>query len=309
MNHGREWTAKDSADSDELRATTQRLNAESPSKGEWVPKAAISIPEWQVRGLNEEKVREYAEVYGDLPPIRVQRDTFVLIDGRHRFSAEPSDLVRIIEDDIADADLFVESVRANVGHGLPYTRQERLPLVQELLKRYPRWSDAKVAETAGVAQNTVGGTRRTAQPAENGQVESTREGRDGRVRDVSRSLIRPRATTVHRAAPAEPAPETLQNPWEGETFSAGDWGGPERPVGSEPEEPEGPRDQASNDEEPELNVQRFYYIRDAFELKASALPVVANLRGAAAERFVASLRDGLSELRQWCEHMELEYVE
>lgn len=155
MNKGRSWIAANPQHSDDLWAAAAKWNAERPGNGEWVPKEALVIPEWTPRTIHADTVEEYRAQAGQLPPIVVQRDTFVLIDGRHRLAAEPSDYVRIVELEIDDADLVDEAIRANTIHGLRYTLAERTRNLVTLLTRHPEWSDAVISAYAGVHRSTV----------------------------------------------------------------------------------------------------------------------------------------------------------
>ena len=189
MNKGRAWVAPNPQHSDDAWAMAREMNAQRPGNGEWVPKQAVAVPDWQVRTLHEDKVQEYRDVSDLLPPLRVQQDTFVLIDGRHRLFAEPSDCVRIVEEAIADEDVFLEQIRANAAHGLPYTQEEKRRLIKEILTRYPTWSDARIATTVGCHRQTVLSLRPKPSLVENRHVGTSitpREGKDGRVQNTSR---------------------------------------------------------------------------------------------------------------------------
>jgi len=332
MNKGRSWTAKNPTHSDEVWALAQRMNTERPGHGEWVPKEAIAVPDWQVRGLNAEKVREYSDVSENLPPLSVQRGSFYLVDGRHRYRAEPSDCVRIVELDIADDDLFIESVKANIGHGLPYTRPERQRLTREIIKRYPTWSDSRVAEVAGCSRHTV--TNHRPQVVQLGQPEPFREGKDGKSYPV-----RDRAPSPTPRVPAhsyDPGPEReadgAPDPWE--RFKKPDDPGPEAyqadqepptdpyvdpRTSNEPDAFEGddhtrtmdpetgetvaigattqmdPDDDDEPEAEDEQRWDQFTYLHDGFQLRASWRvygPPASPLLQTAAA-------DGLAGLQRW----------
>ncbi len=324
MNKGRTWTAKNPAHSDELWARAKRMNVERPGNGEWAPKEAIELPDWQARMVKDETVRAYADVSEHLPPIRVQRDTFVLIDGRHRYSAEPSDCIRIIEDDVSDDDLFVESVRANVGHGLPYTREERQRLIREMLKRYPQWSDGKIGEVAGCHRQTVMQLRPKDQVVGFRQPDrGAREGRDGKqypVRDIRRTIAdpsrgpKPAPKSFDPGAEREPLDEweRATSVWEGE----GPFEGDENLHTARAENTPEPRHAesvtpkvtlpADDDEEPYFEL--FHHIEDGFELKASVRAFVPDPQGRMAERYDASVIKGVAGLRAWCDQVEADYA-
>lgn len=75
---------------DALWAECDKLNRESGEsvKGEFVPSASICVdPTILPRMCDPETVMQYALTVRDWPPIIVQRDTFVLLDGKHRLEA------------------------------------------------------------------------------------------------------------------------------------------------------------------------------------------------------------------------------
>jgi hypothetical protein len=161
---GRNWTA--GAHSAELWARAAEFNETSRVDGagwEWVPKEAIDFrPELQPRAdavPDPVTVQAYADVWEQLPPVTVQRGSFVLIDGRHRYAACPSDLIRIVEMDVPDDELFLYAVRANTAHGRAYSLADRKRAVDRLLKAYPDRKDVELAEAVGVHRQTVAGAR------------------------------------------------------------------------------------------------------------------------------------------------------
>lgn len=78
--------------------------------------------------LSDKLIGHYAEVFDALPPVIVQKDTGVLIDGFHRVAAAkhigrydvPADEV-----DIPDDELFAEACKRNNAHGLALSNDER----------------------------------------------------------------------------------------------------------------------------------------------------------------------------------------
>lgn len=307
---GRTWVAKNPQHSDEVWATAKQMNSERPGHGEWVPKEAVVIPDWQVRGLNDEKVREYGDVSERMPPIRVQKHTFVLIDGRHRYSAEPSDCVRIVEDPVEDDNLFIEQVRANTGHGLPYTREEKRRLIKELLKRYPQWSDAKVAEVVSCSRHTVNSFRSHVQV---GHVETVREGRDGRVTNVAaRVAAAPRVPARSFDPGPEEEPEPCKDCGEpsidgfwcqgchdtaAENMAA--WDAETQEAHAQRHEP-GADDDAAEDDDPwALDV--FCHLEDGIEVKAT----VRMYGEPSAEMRRRSLEAAVAKIGPWLESVRM----
>lgn len=234
MNSGRKWQA---VGSEELWAKAAEMQRMDPREGEWVPKAAVDIrfellPRRE-RVADRETVAQYREIWERLPPITVQRDTFVLIDGLHRFSASPSDFVRIVEVDVADEDLRHEAFRANMSHGRALTTAERVDHMRWLVRRHPDWSDGLVAEECGLSRTTVWQHRQksqavTVQPVQSEQVEASRRvvGRDGRTRHVPGSEGRQRAA-VSKFDPGRE--EATTDPWEAHRPSEDAWREPVAP--------------------------------------------------------------------------------
>ena len=168
-----DW-GRPSADTSEGMADLWRsaadLNTNLPGNGEWVPWRAIEVRrEILPRREQEpdaETVERYTAVIDVLPPLRVQRDTFVLIDGHHRLTAAPlamRDHVRIVEVDVADKLLRLEAFKANVGHGRPLTLAERRDMARWLIETYPDgpegWTDREIAEVCSLHRHTVAALR------------------------------------------------------------------------------------------------------------------------------------------------------
>ncbi|MFF3842525.1 helix-turn-helix domain-containing protein [Streptomyces sp. NPDC001930] len=177
----------------------------------------------------------------EFDPILVERESGRVVDGMHRLRATilrgGQDIaVRYV--DGSPADLFIMSVQANSGHGLPLTLKDRKAAAARILASHHEWSDRAIAEVVGLSPKTVGAARGKVSieetPHSNGQ--RARRGRDGRLRPVNvrerretaRELLteRPEATlreiaekagvsisTVHRlrqAAQDEPDTELTQ---------------------------------------------------------------------------------------------------
>lgn len=164
-----------------------RMNAEHSGPGEWVPRRTVyvddAISPRRDGNLDHDRVAEYATNFAKLPPILVQKDTFTLIDGKHRlhaaFEAAASTVHILIEEmDIPDSELWIEAYRANKSHGRALTTAERVAFTRKLLKAFPKWSDAKICDEAGVSRMTVI-KYRPAPRDPNAPIE--REGKDGKV--------------------------------------------------------------------------------------------------------------------------------
>lgn len=108
------------------------------------------------------QVDAYAEILDELPPIVVQRDTLVVIDGAHRVAAAWKALrwsIPVIEIDVTDDELADEACRANVKHGIQLTATERRKAAWDMLKRHPNWSLARVREWTGAGMRVVSDVR------------------------------------------------------------------------------------------------------------------------------------------------------
>ncbi|MFD4155336.1 ParB/RepB/Spo0J family partition protein, partial [Streptomyces hydrogenans] len=116
----------------------------------------------RLSGLSENHARALAGSGTALDPILVHRDTGRVVDGMHRLRAtvlrgEPRIAVRYVDGPVAD--LFIRSVRANIGHGLPLTLEDRKAAVLRILATHPHWSDRAIAAVTGVSPKTVGVVR------------------------------------------------------------------------------------------------------------------------------------------------------
>lgn len=190
--HGR--TSKDAPATEALREEWRiaaELN-EQGGEGEWVPRESVYIREdilpREGEFVDHERVREYATIFRQLPPIVVQKGTFVLIDGRHRHgasfeSAASTVCIRITEIDVPDEELREAAFNANRSHGLPYRPKDRIAHLKYLLAKHgddqEHWRDRDYANECGLSVNAVMdhrhklGLRRNAQWAEEPGVSST----------------------------------------------------------------------------------------------------------------------------------------
>ncbi|WP_369384152.1 hypothetical protein [Streptomyces sp. cg36] len=153
-------------------------------------------------GTDPEHVLRLTDMAGATPPILVQRATLRVIDGMHRLHAARSRgdeeiLVQYFEG--SDEQSFVQSVRANVTHGLPLTTGERQTAAARILRTYPDWSDRAIAEVAGISPPTVASIRHRS--TENSWQLNTRVGRDGRRRPVRGTLRHQKAVEIIRERP------------------------------------------------------------------------------------------------------------
>lgn len=179
---------------------------QAKARGEFVPWEAIVVRDDLTprRMTNPGQVQQYAEVFDELPPILVQRDTFVLIDGWHRLHSAPEagrDHVRIVEMDCPDDELFAAALVANKGHGLPLAQSERVAGAKRLLAEHPDWSDSRIADLAGVSSRSVWQYRADAVARE--QEAASREQRAPQPEKVAPSE-RVGADGIARPTPSRP---------------------------------------------------------------------------------------------------------
>jgi ParB-like chromosome segregation protein Spo0J len=147
-------------------------------------------------GEDDEHIRVLAEPDRPLPPILVHRQTMRVIDGMHRLGAarlRGDDAIEVVFFDGTDNDAFVLAVRANMAHGLPLSYADREAAVARIVTSHPDWSDRSIAATTGLAARTVAAVR--------GQIEgiphqTTRVGRDGRVRPLDSTVGRTAASQL-----------------------------------------------------------------------------------------------------------------
>lgn len=141
--------------------------------------------------------RTLGEKISEFPPIIVNRRTMQVIDGMHRLRAaklagEESIRVRFVEAGPREA--FLLAVKANIEHGLPLSLADREAAAARIIAWYPEWSDRAVAAQVGLSPKTAGEIRRRSS-VQSTQL-NTRIGRDGRVRPISTTDARQRASEI-----------------------------------------------------------------------------------------------------------------
>lgn len=154
------------------------------------------------RGVDDEHVRGLSEVMDVVPLIVVHRPTMRVIDGMHRVGAarlREQTLIRARYFEGDEHDAFVLGVQMNAQHGLPLTLSERRSAALRILTTHPHWSDRRIALVAGLSPRTVGEMRRSS--AGTAQLNTSRVGRDRRVRPVDASQSRRRARELLLAHP------------------------------------------------------------------------------------------------------------
>ena len=161
--HGR--TSATSPATDALRQEWEMVGQLPEGDGEWVPRSTVffddDINPRENANIDRAKVKEYAAVFRQLPPILVQRDTFKAIDGWHRgaaaFDPDASTLhIRIKEVDVPDSELREAAFRANSTHGRQLTVRDRIAYLKYLIvDKKATGTDAELAKECGLSRSTV----------------------------------------------------------------------------------------------------------------------------------------------------------
>jgi ParB-like chromosome segregation protein Spo0J len=138
----------------------------------------------------------------NLPPILVQLNTKRIIDGMHRLAAAKLRGEKTISAcliDCTDEEALVLAIKANILHGLPLSKADRISGAKRILMQHPDWSDRAVASVTGLSSKTIGVLRNRS----SGDMLSfeKRLGRDGKRHPVTVNEGRKRATVYLRANP------------------------------------------------------------------------------------------------------------
>jgi ParB-like chromosome segregation protein Spo0J len=189
---------------DDALAYVTRCQAESlSSRAELVAiDELVTVGSPRISGEDAGYVRALAESESELPPIMVHRRTMRVIDGTHRLRAaelrgQEHVAVRFFEGEETDA--FVVSVAANVTHGLPLSREDRIAAVRHIFVSHPHWSDRAVASVTGLSAKKVAEVRRGMDEGE--PASAVRVGLDGRARPVNAAHGRELASRLIRENP------------------------------------------------------------------------------------------------------------
>jgi ParB-like chromosome segregation protein Spo0J len=152
--------------------------------------------------VDEEHVRNLAQMGVNLPPILVHRPTMRIIDGMHRVRAATlngENTIRANFVDCPENDVFVLAVKTNIAHGLPLSLVDREAAAARVLGTHPMWSDRSIAEVTGLSAKTVCAIRRRS--TDDSQQSNMRYGRDGRARPLDGTAGRLRASAIIAAHP------------------------------------------------------------------------------------------------------------
>jgi ParB-like chromosome segregation protein Spo0J len=169
-------------------------------------------PSLREGGINTAHVDSLVQLDGRWPPILVASRDRTIVDGHHRVMAARAlghVEVSCVYFDGTPEEAYLESVRRNVVHGLPLTLRERERAATQIVQRYGRWSDRRIAELCSLSPTTVARVRKSVVAATQtrsrrseatGQL-SSRIGRDGRVRPIDATPLRSRIVKALHANP------------------------------------------------------------------------------------------------------------
>ncbi|MFF4588389.1 winged helix-turn-helix transcriptional regulator [Streptomyces sp. NPDC001388] len=162
----------------------------------------VTVGSPRISGEDPAYVQSLAESESELPPIMVHRRTMRVIDGTHRLRAAElrgQKQVAVLFFEGEESDAFVVSVAANVTHGLPLSREDRIAAVRHIFVSHPHWSDRAVATVTGLSAKKVAEVRRGMD--EGAAAPAVRVGLDGRVRPVNSAHGRELASRLIRENP------------------------------------------------------------------------------------------------------------
>lgn len=159
----------------------------------------------RLAGEDEEHAQRLIESESELPPILVHRTTMHVIDGMHRLRAakdKGSTSIQVVFFDGDAEEAFVESVRANIRHGLPLSLEERRSAAQRIISSQLKMSDRALAECTGLSTKTVGSIRKWLN--DGSAQQHVRIGKDGRRRPLRSAAGRRQAAETLKAEPCAP---------------------------------------------------------------------------------------------------------
>jgi ParB-like chromosome segregation protein Spo0J len=191
------------ADISPVAAEVSRVTGAARDRPAVVPIGALLASDSpRLKGENAEHVQTLAKLRDTLPPILVHPETMRVIDGMHRLRAarlRGDETIAVEYFKGSEDDVFALSVRLNIAHGLPLSREDRMAAAGRLLKAYPYWSNRRIAVNAGLSATSIASLRRRS--ADQDEQLTARVGRDGRVRPLRASEGRLRASQVIAANP------------------------------------------------------------------------------------------------------------
>lgn len=110
------------------------------------------------RGVDDEVVGLYAAIFRDVvwPPILVHRGSNRLLDGWHRVEAAKRASIYTLPVqwvDAQDEELFALAIKANLGHGVRLSREDRYKAIVRLMRE--GWTPERIADVIGVGLKTI----------------------------------------------------------------------------------------------------------------------------------------------------------
>jgi len=174
-----------------------------------VPVARLTTkPSFREAGVNDDHVEQLVTLGGRWPPILVQLDNGLVIDGVHRVAAARLLGLERMAASLFDGDpdeALIEFVRRNVYHGLPLTLRERKKAAVQVLLGRPEWSDRRIAEICALSPKTVGRLRLASPECQAEEIPRldtrTRVGRDNKSRPVNGASVRARVIEAIKEQP------------------------------------------------------------------------------------------------------------
>ncbi|MFN0145336.1 MAG: hypothetical protein ACKVT1_02405 [Dehalococcoidia bacterium] len=142
-----------------------RTPADIERNGEWIPASAVKVAEDELPRpvtLDTGYIDAMVAAFDDLPPITVQRDTFVLIGGLHRLHASTqasyAGLIRAREVDAEPPDIWWAAFQDNVRNAYPYTVTQRTNALRRADQegRLEGKTNKEIARSFGLNPHTVG---------------------------------------------------------------------------------------------------------------------------------------------------------
>ncbi|MEU6173841.1 ParB/RepB/Spo0J family partition protein [Streptantibioticus parmotrematis] len=148
-------------------------------------------------GERADHIRLLVESHAHFPPIIVHRSTMRVIDGMHRLRAaalrgDASIEARFFDGAVEDA--FVIAVEMNVRHGLPLSLPDRKAAAGRIVVGHPELSDRAISAITSLSARSVKAVRDQL-TGKDGR-ESSRVGRDGRVRPLNSATGRELAAAL-----------------------------------------------------------------------------------------------------------------
>jgi hypothetical protein len=184
---------------------------------EGVPESLTDFTDWvkvdtllpadspRLNGLDEQHVRQLADVYPALPPILVHSRTMRVIDGMHRLAAARRNRVDVVAVRYftgTEEESFLRSVSANVAHGLPLSPEERKTAAHRILDMCPELSDRAVGACTGLSPKTVAAVR--SRSTEDSARLNVRMRSNGKAHPLDRTAERLHAAQLMIARPDLP---------------------------------------------------------------------------------------------------------